>query len=107
MRIFFGSSFFILTMVALLCGAFGALSSGMWDLKPPDPGIYSFGSYSDGTKIGATLAAMGLIPYWIFHMILGDAFRSWEDLDNKIQRVAWVVCWASFLGWFFSRSQGI
>ena len=101
------SSFFILTIIAILSGIIGAWMSGMWDFLPPDAGIYSFGSYLDGAGFGSILAIIGLIPYWIFHLVVGDAFYSWANLDNKVTRIAWVACWATFLGYFFSRSLAV
>lgn len=101
------SSFLALTAIAILSGITGAWLSGMWDLTPPDAGIFSFGNYLDGAGFGSLLAVIGLIPYWIFHLIVGNAFCSWSDLDNKIRRVLWIVCWAGFLGWFFSRSLAV
>jgi len=79
----------------------------MWDFQPPKESIYSFGNYFDGAKFGVVLAAIGLIPYWIFHMIKGDAFNQWHETDKKLWRVTWVFCWAFAVGYFFSRSLAI
>lgn len=107
MKKFAGSSFLVLTIIAMLSGVIGAWLSGMWDLKPPTSDIYSFGDYIHGAKFGSVLASIGLVPYWIFHLIVGDAFSSWANLDNKLRRIAWVVCWAAFMGFFFSRSLAV
>ena len=106
-QIFLKSSFVVLSIIAILCGSVGALLSGMWDIKPPPKGIYSFGNYNDGIKWGAFIAAIGLIPYWIFHLLVGDARVSWKELKHRKLRVVWVICWALFLGWFFSRSLAV
>ena len=107
MKKILASSFFTLTTIAILSGVIGAWLSGMWDLSPPGAGIHSFGNYLDGAGFGSLLAIIGLFPYWIFHLAVGDAFCSWTNLDNKARRVIWVVCWAVFLGWFFSRSLAV
>ena len=102
MRKLFLSSFFILTVTAILFGAIGALFSGVWDFGPPAEGVYSYGNYLDGIRFGGIIAIMGLIPYWAFHLFVGDAFYQWEDVNKKPLRVAWVVCWAGFLSFFLS-----
>lgn len=107
MKKVFESSFLALSTIAILSGVTGAWLSGMWDLTPPDAGIYSFGNYLDGAGFGAILVVLGLIPYWIFHLVVGDAFHSWAEMKNKARRIIWVVCWALFLGWFFSRSLAV
>ena len=83
MNKFFKSSFFILTTIAILSGSIGALLTGAWDLTPPPQGIYSYGNYIDGAKFGAFCAVLGLIPYWIFHLIIGDATNSWKNSKSK------------------------
>lgn len=107
MNKFFKSSFFILTAIAILSGSTGALLTGAWDLTPPPQGIYSYGNYIDGAKFGAFCAVLGLIPYWIFHLIIGDATNSWKNSKSKKRRIAWVVLWASFSGWFFTMSLSV
>ena len=104
MRNLFSSSFIVLTSIAILCGVLGALVSGMWDFVPPAQGIYSFGNYFDGAIFGAVLAAIGLIPYWIFHMFTGIIRTQWKNVSNKKLRIVWIFCWATFLGVFFSKS---
>jgi len=107
MQKFLSSSFFILTTIALLCGASGALLSGMWDFRPPQADIYSYGNYIDGAKFGVLLSTIALIPYWTFHLIKGNALKEWRVIDKKLWRVAWVIVWATFIGFFFSRSLAI
>jgi len=107
MQKFFKSSFFILTITAIVCGPIGALLSGAWDFIPPPEEYYSYGNYIDGAVFGFWSAIIGLIPYWCFHAIVGDAFHNWSDTDNKKRRIFWVVCWATFLGWFFTMSLSV
>ena len=104
---FFRSSFLVLSLIAILAGASGALLSGMFDFKPPPEGIFSFGNYLHGARFGATLAALGLVPYWLFHAVVGDILVSWDALEYKVWRVIWVVCWAMFLAFFLSRGLAV
>ena len=107
MQKFLSSSFFILTTIALLSGASGAVLSGMWDFRSPQAGMYSHGTYLDGAKFGVFLTTIALVPYWAFNLIRGNAFKQWKAIDKKIWRVSWVLCWATFIGFFFSRSLAI
>ena len=97
----------MLSVIVLIAGACGALLSGMWDFQPPPKGVFSFGNYVDGAKFGMTLAAAGLVPYWLFHAVVGNLSVSWKNLRNKVWRVIWVLCWAAFLGGFSSRGLAI
>ena len=107
MKKFLQSSFLVLSSVALLAGAMGSLLGGMWDFVPPKEGVYSFGNYFQGARTGALFAAFGLIPYWIFHAVVGDIRHSWADVPYKPWRLLWVVCWAGFLSLFFARSLAV
>jgi len=106
-RKFLRSSFFVLSVVALIAGAMGSLMSGMWDFVPPKEGVFSFGSYFEGMKFGAFLAGLGLIPYWMFHAVIGNLRLSWANVRFKALRLLWVVCWAGFLVFFLSRGLAI
>jgi len=106
MRKFFGSSLFWLSLLAILAGAIGALLSGIWDPLPAD-GVFSYGSYFYGAKSGALWASICLVPYWVFHAVVGDIFVSWEQMKNKLWRVAWVICWAGVPSWLISLGLAV
>ncbi|MEP3653501.1 MAG: hypothetical protein ABJO36_01280 [Litorimonas sp.] len=102
-----GSSFIVLTAIALLAGAIGALMSGWWGIRPTEENLFSFGNLFDGAAFGATIASIGLIPYWAFHAVLRTIMDPWVGLKYKAFRALWVVCWAMALGYGFSRSLSV
>jgi hypothetical protein len=102
-----GSSFVVLTAIALLAGAIGALMSGWWGILPTEESPFSFRNLFDGAVFGATIASIGLIPYWAFHAVLRTIMDSWAGLKYKTFRVFWVVCWATALGYGFSRGLSV
>ncbi len=100
MKKFFRSSFFILTGIALLSGIVGAFLSGWFDVFPDHPMMRSgFLQFLDGVSMGVTSTCVGLLFYWVFHILIDDYRESWADMKNKSRRVIWGICRAGFLGW--------
>ena len=92
----------MLTAIAYVSGIFGALISGMWDLTPPPKGVFSYGNYLDGAIYSAVFTTIGLIFYWVFHLLIGNLRKPWYNLPDKTMRVTWIVCWPALLSYMFS-----
>ena len=108
MKKFFRSSFFVLTVIALLASVSGAFLAATIDTPPKSRLNSAFKNFLGSVILGPMPVFFGLIPYWIFHAVIGDITFSWAEIENKLRRVIWVILWAGFLGWaFMSFIMGI
>ena len=101
MKKFFRSSFFVLTVIALLAGICGAFLGATLSLSPTSRLDQALDNFIGSVIFGPRPVFFGLIPYWIFHAVIGDITFSWAAIENKLRRVIWVILWAGFLGWAF------
>lgn len=87
-------------MIGLFGGTLGASLSGYFDQSKTQEML-------EGIGFGALIAALLLVPYWIYLFFAGDGNKAWSDIDNKSGRVFRLVLATGFIAYIFSSSLGV